>query len=385
MSKAHSTHRPRSEQQDLQAFPLPDDPDAANIRVSRPQVLRTNREVMLVFGAQRLGEPDEKGHRFPIASSTLHWAVSTDGGRQWKLSDRAPELGRILQASCGVPVQGGGMATITFQRASEPCLALLQKGQVGWAPGHKDLPLVGSEPLQSFGPYGNFWFHEAVHTSDGAMLAGGCGVRAGASVGNRPETSSGVEIYFLRSQNGGRSWGYLAPLPNPNGLSLGAFGILPGESGYVLAVMQAKATADPDEPTELHQSYSLNHGRKWSDPEPMSIEGESPSLFRLRNGFVVMLSTRPSDPCSVQTLLSDDDGATWNTHALRCLRSFEPVVGGFGNAQAVQLQDGTILCAYHGYTTEQRAGTYNPGGIFVSLFDEDWVRRGEVAPLRQPE
>ena len=36
----------------------------------------------------------------------------------------------------------------------------------------------------------------------------------------------------------------------------------------------------------------------------------------------------------------------------------------------------TFVCAYYGYYTEKVEGVLNPCGIFVSLFDEEWLEKG---------
>ncbi len=373
------THRPRAEKIDLRAFPQSNTSQIEGVVVSRPQVLRTNQEVIITFGVQKIG--DAQGPLLPGHRSVLTWAVSRDGGASWSLHEQAPEVGRILQASHGEPLHGGGLASVTYLNPKEPCLSVVQSGRVGWAPYHKDLPVVGSEPIHNKGPHENFWFQGMIRTTDTGLLACGCGIKKGEPVTDQANRNGrGVETYFVRSRNEGRSFCYISSIPNPEGLWLYGCSMVPGEAGYVLAVLEAISVQDGSPVKNLYQSYSINNGLSWSQPEALPIEGRSPALFRLRNGFIVLLSTSPSEPAAIQTVLSDDDGATWNTKALRRLPTSENSFGGFGNAQAVQLQDGTILCAYEGYTDEggqEAESRPRATGIFVSLFDEDWVRRGD--------
>ena len=78
-------------------------------------------------------------------------------------------------------------------------------------------------------------------------------------------------------------------------------------------------------------------------------------------------------PYSVRAILSRDEGRTWDLKTMKELRVWEPGNFDIGYPQATQLEDGTIVYAYYGYYTEKVEGVLNPCGIFVSLFDEEWL------------
>ena len=76
----------------------------------------------------------------------------------------------------------------------------------------------------------------------------------------------------------------------------------------------------------------------------------------------------------MRAILSYDEGRTWDAKTLRTLRTWEPGNYDLGYPQATQLADDTILCAYYGYISPAVEGVLNPCGIYVSLFDEQWLQ-----------
>jgi hypothetical protein len=58
---------------------------------------------------------------------------------------------------------------------------------------------------------------------------------------------------------------------------------------------------------------------------------------------------------------------------LRTVRTFDPGHYDMGYQVAAQLPDGSIVCAFYGYSTPD-IGEKMPHGIFVSVFDEAWMQ-----------
>lgn len=379
------TKRRRGEKSDVTVCAPPD--HFAN----NPQVIRTEREVVLVFGLQEIDKLRllrTHHHYQPVARTC--WAVSCDGGFTWHNTDIAPELGRIVDASYGVPLGDGGMVTITFARPFLIPHALIQRGRVGYMPYNPTLPAEKTIPLTDFGPFRHFYFHAMIRTSDGALLAAG--------YAPTPEDTAGRHFtgVFLRSEDDGHSWRYLSHAPAPQVFSFSETGLVSGKGGRVVVILRADWDSVPleERPAEarvgygyfLYQMESADNGRTWSEPVRLPLWGHPPFLLRLASGAILMVYGHRRPPYSVRAILSPDDGKTWDLRTLRTLRQFDPGNYDLGYPQATQLADGTVLCAYYGYSTDKADGmldihgnplSLNPCGIFVSLFDEGWLRKGE--------
>jgi len=77
-------------------------------------------------------------------------------------------------------------------------------------------------------------------------------------------------------------------------------------------------------------------------------------------------------PWEIRAILSRDDGRTWDMTTLRTVYTFNPGSYDMGYPVATQLADGSIVCAFYGYSTPD-IGEKMPHGIFVSVFDEAWM------------
>jgi hypothetical protein len=338
-----------------------------NLYANNPQVVRTDKEVVLVFGVQRIDEVRASGvHQHYQPAATTHWAVSRDGGMTWTITSEAPRVGRVLDATYGVPLREGGMATITFLRPSEPIYALIQGDRIGWRPYCADLPRIEAFPVTDLGGFDTVGFHAMTRTSDGALLAGAYGRTKGK------EEPFHNATFFLRSEDEGRTWRFAACLSNPPEFWLVEPSLLAGPNGRVLTVLRASTPPGGVDVNPFYHAESKDNGRTWSTPVATPVYGHPAHLVRLSSGTVLMVYGYRRKPHSVRAILSRDDGRTWDKNTMRTLHTFTPGYYDLGYPQATQLDDGAILCAYYGYTTKSH-GRLSPCGIFVSLFDEKWL------------
>ena len=78
--------------------------------------------------------------------------------------------------------------------------------------------------------------------------------------------------------------------------------------------------------------------------------------MQLRSGEILLTYGHRRPPYEVRAILSHDMGKNWDTQTLRVLKRFDLGNYDFGYPQATQLNDGTIVCTYYGYTTNRAAG-----------------------------
>ena len=348
---------------------------------NNPQVILTSEEIVLSFGMAEIDKQQKvQTHHHYHSVSVQHWSISGDGGYTWRTTDRPPSVGRVIDASYGTPLRDGGMATMTYVRPHVLCYALIQKGQVGWMPYSNHLPAVEAVALTDVGPFLDFKFHTMDRTSDGALLAAGYSYSQPYAIPGAEGTS-----LFLRSEDEGRSWRYFSHVDNPHPFWWGEPGILAGPNGRVLAMLRVdrpRASTTPETRYDpyarwdyLYQTESQDNGLTWSQPVKTPVWGHPGYLKRLRSGAILLVYGHRRPPHSVRAILSRDEGKTWDLKTMRELKVWEPGNYDIGYPRATQLEDGTIVCAYYGYYTEKVEGL-NPCGIFVSLFDEEWLEKG---------
>lgn len=109
----------------------------------------------------------------------------------------------------------------------------------------------------------------------------------------------------------------------------------------------------------LRYFISTDQGKSWKEKYHLTGAAQHPGhLLRMNDGRILLTygNRRPPTP-SIQILLSDNEGETWNFHA-RDLVSLEGAVirswgyGDMGYPSTVQLADGTLVTAYYSWGIE---------------------------------
>ena len=102
--------------------------------------------------------------------------------------------------------------------------------------------------------------------------------------------------------------------------------------------------------------------------------GHPPYLLRLAGGKLLMVYGYRRPPWEIRAILSRDEGRTWDmATAASTVSHVHPRRDyDLGYPVATQLEDGAIVCAFYGYSTTD-VGEKMPHGIFVSVFDEEWL------------
>jgi hypothetical protein len=121
-------------------------------------------------------------------------------------------------------------------------------------------------------------------------------------------------VIIAESNDGGRTWRYLATIAGPEALPAQApFGHGPGEpsmvqlaNGDLMVVMRMGGGAA----FPLRRSYSTDGGRTWSKPDILPAVSVEPTVKRLHNGLIVLATGRPGIHLWVAR---DDRGETWDS------------------------------------------------------------------------
>ena len=179
-----------------------------------------------------------------------------------------------------------------------------------------------------FSPYGKI-----IQLNDGTALMaiyGGFG-KPGAS-----------ESHLYRSRDNGKTWG------DPSRIAAGydETGLVSLPDGRLLAALRSSQGGQ-----HIAMAYSSDQGRTWSEPRPLTHDGEVPGdLIALKDGSVVFAyGERGVQPFGVRALISHDGGTTWDENH-RVIVAADSPNWDTGYPSSVELKDGQIFTVY--YKTE---------------------------------
>ena len=360
--------RQRGEKLDLMVYGPAED------YASFPGIRRSKNRIILSFDVQPLPVLARiKVHPHHQVLSGSCWAVSDDGGRTWRSTRKRPKVGKVVHAA---------------------------RSLTHLAPGGR----LGRKNLDHpFGDDFDFRPFDYRRCVDGSLLAAGAGF---------PDPRKTKAILFARSTDNGRAWRFVTQVFSTD--VLGGYtepALHVAKDGRAICVIRTKwddvspdrwppGVRDHHAPTAsapdvwgrggnrgelgfgwyFYQIESTDHGRTWSEPVNTGIWGHPANILRLRSGEVLMVYGHRKAPWSVRAILSHDDGRTWDANSMRIMHEFKPCLTDFGYPQVTQLPDGTVICAYYGYSTKDTSVWASPHGIFVSVFDEEWLRKGRPPP-----
>ncbi len=380
----NSTPRQRGEKRDTLVYANPED------YASFPQLARTDGELVLLFQVQsleKLRALAEHPHYQKVA--VPRWATSRDGGLSWEVHETAPKLGAVRDISYGsAPLADGGTVTLTF--CNKATRAIVQHERIGYRPYQAEAVEPGDiHPVSDIGPFTRFNSHGMKRLADGTILA------AGYAPFLSPTGRDKTTAVFLASTDEGRSWAYRGHTPNPNLFDFSEPDVLETRDGRLVALLRTDwdrvpvEERPPDRRSATHPNYqeigygwflyqaeSSDGGCTWSEPVQLPLWGHPPCLLRLASGNILLVYGHRRPPWEIRAILSRDEGRTWDLDSLRVVHTFEPGHYDMGYPVATQLADGSVVCAFYGYSTPD-VGEKMPHGIFVSLFDETWLTKGK--------
>ena len=363
--------RQLGEKRDVVVYANPDE------YASFPQIARTDNELVVLFQVQNLTKLRACGeHPHYQKAAVPRWATSCDGGLTWTLHDTCPKLGPVRDISySSAPLKDGGTVTLTFSSV-EPLRAIVQQGRIGYRP-YQQLTTPGDiNPADDLGPFERFWPHGIKRLADDTLLA------AGYAPFQSPADTRKTTVAFLVSNDEGRTWVYRSHITNTNRFDFSEPDIIEACDGRLVALLRADWDLIPVEqrPEEakvgygyfLYQTESVDGGHTWSEPVQLDIWGHPPYLLRLAGGNILLVYGYRRPPWEIRAILSRDEGRTWDMATVRTVHTFNPGNHDMGYPVATQLEDGSIVCAFYGYSTAD-IGEKMPHGIFVSIFDETWL------------
>lgn len=167
-------------------------------------------------------------------------------------------------------------------------------------------------------------------------------------------THGGVSFYS--STNNGLSWDIRGKIP----FRLEALGDKAGftePTFEILADSTFTCVMRTGSSTPMFQSFSLDFGRSWSSPEPITPNGVMPQLLLLKNGVLVLVSGRPG----VQLRFSfDGTGRTWSDPIdmipfMNADGSYNSQVS-CGYASILENEDNSFYLVYSDFTTKDSLG-----------------------------
>lgn len=181
---------------------------------------------------------------------------------------------------------------------------------------------------------------------DTAPLAGGYGMRGGVvlpdgalllPLGDAPGYRA---VHAFRSTDGGQGWRHLAPAAERPGRRFEEPAPLLLASGRVLLLLRENRSKS------LWRTWSDDGGASWAEPEPAGIDGYPAHLCRLPDGRLLCSFGFRRAPFAIRAALSEDQGRTWPSGAIRDVRSGLPGRD-LGYPCTLPCADGRLLSVYH--------------------------------------
>ena len=352
-----------------------------------PAMYRPRDELILKFGVQPRTLLKESGiHPHWGPHPIPHYAVSKDGGLTWRTSINPPETGPILEASHPMVMPNGELLSVGCR--THPQLQVHEGIRVTRSRGISGHNVVSTIDLgpSCYAPVRRMTPGPVLRTSEGWLLTGG------EVLDPKPDTTA-----FLRGTPDGLSWGYVSQIEHIDLCDFSECSLVGFDDGRLVVMMRADWYDVPPEkwPVDadgngmqrdgrgyfLYQAESLDQGITWTRPVRTGIWGHPPYLVRLRSGNVVMLYGHRRPPMSIRAILSRDECRTWDMNTMSTLHTFghEGEVGrkiDLGYPVGMQLEDGSIVCAYYGYESDAVSEWPGSRGIFASVLDEAWLESG---------
>ncbi|MHA1472701.1 MAG: sialidase family protein, partial [Promethearchaeota archaeon] len=210
---------------------------------------------------------------------------------------------------------------------------------------------VNTSPIasSSLGPYacGGSGAGHIIELSDGGLL-----MPLEGTISGNTEPGSGNEpsrCFLLRSDDGGDNWEYWStvaydPASIINFLEPGMARL---RDGTLVCLMRTHHR--PYRQDNMWVTWSNDDGITWSPPKRTSLWGYPADVMQLRSGKVLAVYGYRKSPWGVRGCISED-GKIWDVKN-------EYIYGQYwhiGYPTVIQLEDETIIAAYHEYSDDDQ-------------------------------
>lgn len=207
-----------------------------------------------------------------------------------------------------------------------------------------------------------------IELPDGGLLMPLAGTM---SMNEEPGTGTETErCFLLRSDDGGDNWEYWATVAyDPAGIiNFTEPGMTRLNDGKLLCLIRTHHK--PNRQDNMWFTWSDDDGVTWSPPKRTSLWGYPADVTQLRDGRVLAVYGYRKDPWGVRGCVSED-GLTWDIKNEFVVREggtarpstnpdTNPLVDSLNMAQywhigypsVTQLEDGTVVVAYHEYSDD---------------------------------
>ncbi len=230
---------------------------------------------------------------------------------------------------------------------------------------------VNTNPIasSSLSPYacGGSGAGHIIELPDGGLL-----MPLGGTISAKEESGTGPETercFLLRSDDGGDNWEYWSTVAyDPAGIiNFSEPGMARLSDGKLVCLMRTHHK--PNRQDNLWFTWSDDDGVTWSPPKRTSLWGYPADVIRLRDGRVLAVYGYRKAPWGVRGCISKD-GLAWDINNEFVIREggiatpatatdINPLVNSLNMAQywhigypsVTQLKDGTVVVAYHEYSS----------------------------------
>lgn len=209
---------------------------------------------------------------------------------------------------------------------------------------------IASEGLMPYSVGGSGAGH-IVELPDGGLLMP---LHGSISREFQPREGETLRCFVLRSDDRGSNWEYWATVGYDPGHVLGwaEQGLTRLASGTLISMM--RTSVKPSRNDNMWIASSDDDGASWAAPRRTALWGFPPDLIPLQDGRVLAVYGYRREPDGVRGCVSDD-GLDWDAENEFVIREggfADPAISQYwhtGYPSVVQLEDGTIVCAYHEY------------------------------------
>ena len=167
------------------------------------------------------------------------------------------------------------------------------------------------------------------------------------------------QCFLVRSDDGGDNWEYQSTMVYDPAdiITFEEPGMTRLKNGKLVCLY--RVSRQPGRRDNMWFNYSDDDGSTWSPPQRTNLWGYPADLLQLLDGRVLAVYGYRRPPWGVRGCLSDD-GMTWNIKNEFVIREggiappeVEPQFWHIGYPTVTQLEDGTIITAFHEYSDDK--------------------------------